>query len=203
MTAVPESPFRAVPEPPLGGVSTPPADHHRHRRRSRRRSGYHLTTVAVVAAWVGVVLAAPQLSFGPGLHTLALFGHLVALLVGFGAVLTVEWFGLLWLLGRRPLVAVVQTANGAHLLIWLGLAGLAVTGVVLAPPRLSPLTMVKLAAVLVVALNGIQVRRVQRRLVECGPAVPRPLLVRAGLTALVSQAGWWTATVIGFLNSQS
>lgn len=203
MTAVPEHPLGAAPEPSLGVVSAPVADRRRRGRRARGTSGYPLAVVTVVLAWIGVVLAAPRLSFGPGLHTLALFGHLVALLVGFGAVLTVEWFGLLWLLGRRPLAAVVQTANGAHLLIWLGLAGLALTGVVLAPPQLSPLTLVKLAAVLVVGLNGIQVPRVQRRLVECGPVVPRPLLLRAGLTALVSQVGWWTATVIGFLNSQS
>jgi hypothetical protein len=156
----------------------------------------------VVVAWVAVVWAAPRVQVGPGLHELALFCHLAALLLGFGAALTVEWFGLLWLLRRRPLSAVVQTAHGAHLPIWLGLAGLAGSGVLLTPERLPAATTVKLVVVLVIALNGLYARRLQRRL-AAGPAPARPIMLRAAGAALVSQCGWWTATVIGFLTTRS
>lgn len=194
MTTVPESTTDWVPSPV-------PASRHR-RRAGRRSRGYQLAVLAVMAVWLAVVLVSPHIHVGPGLHDVALFGHLAALLVGFGAVLTVEWFGLLWLLRRRPLTAVVQVANGAHLPIWLGLVGLGVTGVLLAPAQLSGLTMVKLLAVLLVALNGIQVRRVQQQLVEHAPEVPRALLARSAATAMLSQAAWWTAIIIGFLNTR-
>jgi hypothetical protein len=87
--------------------------------------------------------------------------------------------------------------------IWLGLAGLSLSGVFLAPDTSAPLTVVKLVAVLVVALNGLSAATVQRRLLALnGTTPPRRLLVRAVLVATISQAGWWTATLVGFLNAQ-
>jgi hypothetical protein len=75
--------------------------------------------------------------------------------------------------------------------------------VFLAPDTSAPLTVVKLVAVLVVALNGLSAATVQRRLLALnGTTPPRRLLVRAVLVATISQAGWWTATLVGFLNAQ-
>jgi hypothetical protein len=75
--------------------------------------------------------------------------------------------------------------------------------VLLNPDTSAPLTVLKLVAVLVVALNGLSAAKVQRRLLALeGRTPPRRLLLTAVLVATVSQAGWWTATVVGFLNAQ-
>jgi hypothetical protein len=158
---------------------------------------------AVAVTWVAVFVTAPLLDPGPSLHRLALFAHLAALVLGFGAVLTVDWFGLMWLLGRHSLAAVIQVAHGAHAPIWLGLAGLTASGMVLSPDTSSPLVVAKLIAVLAVAVNGLYARQVQQSMSAIpGPVPPRPLLLRGALAVTISQAGWWTATVVGFLNAQ-
>lgn len=180
-----------VPDRPAGGV-------RRHRTRA-----WPLAGVAVVLAWLLVLVLGLRVQPGPAVQDLARFGHLAALVLGFGAALTVEWFGLLWVLRRRPLAAVTQVAQGAHLPIWLGLVGLAATGVVLLPDQLTVPSLLKLLAVLVVALNGIAAARMQRRLDAAGPAVPRSLQRWAAGTALVSQLGWWSAVTIGYVNAHS
>lgn len=192
-TTTPPAPAPPPPPPPrpAGGV-------RRHRARLWPVAG-----AAVVLAWLLVLVLGLRIQAGPAVADLARFGHLAALVLGFGAALTVEWFGLLWVLGRRPLSTVTQVAQGAHLPIWLGLVGLAATGVVLFPEQLTAAGMLKLVAVLVVALNGIAAARMQRRLDAAGPAVDRSLQRRAAITALISQLGWWSAVTIGFVNAHS
>jgi hypothetical protein len=171
-----------------------------HRRRAADRSRPALRAAVVVTlAWVAVVWSAPHIHAGPAVHRLALLCHLSALVVGFGAVLTVDWLGLQWMLGRVDLGALLRTAGDAHLLVWLGLAGLAASGALLSPDTSAPLTRLKLVAVLVVALNGLYVGRLQRRLAG-GPA-RWPLLASGAAAALTSQVCWWTATVVGFLST--
>ncbi|WP_051090488.1 hypothetical protein [Micromonospora sp. CNB394] len=70
-----------------------------------------------------------------------------------------EWFSLRWLLRREPLDAVLNAARGTHPLIWLGLAGLVVSGAALGPDTSSALVRVKLLAVLVVGVNGVALGR--------------------------------------------
>ncbi|TYB40261.1 hypothetical protein FXF50_00515 [Micromonospora sp. AP08] len=150
-----------------------------------------------------MLFVAPHLAASAGVRQLALFAHLAALVLGFGAVLTLDWFALMWLLRRRSLATVVQVARGVHAPIWLGLGGLALSGVVLAPDTSAPLTMVKLVAVLVVAINGLFGPQVQQRLAEVDIEPPSwRLLLAATLVMAISQAGWWTATAVGFLNAQ-
>lgn len=161
-----------------------------------------LAVAGVVIGWIAVVLAAPLVQVGPTVQEFARFGHVAALVLGFGAALTVEWFGLMWVLRRRSLASVAQVAHGAHLPIWLGLAGLAVTGIALSPSPLTTAGIAKLIIVLVVALNGIYAGQMQRRLQAAEPHIPRSLLARAGLAGAVSQAGWWSALLIGYLSSQ-
>ncbi|HEU5107421.1 MAG TPA: hypothetical protein VFT95_02485 [Micromonosporaceae bacterium] len=174
----------------------------RHRRRSP--IVVRATVAGIVLVWTAVFVAAPYLEPNPEVHRAALFAHLAALVLGFGAVLTVDWFGLMWLLRRGSLVDVLRVAHGAHAPIWLGLAGLTASGVVLSPDTSSPLTVIKLLAVLAVAVNGLHARHVQERMNALeGTPPPRGLLLRGALAVGVSQAGWWTATTVGFINSQS
>ncbi|MGN9778128.1 hypothetical protein ACTMS0_20535 [Micromonospora sp. H33] len=173
------------------------------RSRLRRRAASCLLPLALVVAWTAMFLGAPHVGASEGVRQLALFGHLAALVLGFGAVLTLDWFALMWLLRRRTLATVMQVARGVHAPIWLGLGGLTLSGVLLAPDTSAPLTVVKLVAVLAVAINGLCARQVQRRLAELnGEIPPRRLLLTAALVMVISQAGWWTATAVGFLNAQ-
>ena len=85
------------------------------------------------------------------------------------------------------------------MLIWDGLTGLTVSGLLLHPNLASWPTRIKLGIVLVVGLNGLCAHHLTPRLAN--PPAPRPLLIRAATCAAISQTGWWSATVIGFLNA--
>jgi hypothetical protein len=174
-----------------------------HRRRARRSIPVYVPAAGILVIWAAVFLAVPYVRTGATVHQFALFAHLAALVLGFGAVLTLDWFGLMWMLGRQDLLTLVRVAQVAHTPIWLGLAGLTLSGVLLSPDTSAWPTVVKLLAVLAVAINGLAAARVQRRLLALeGRVPPRPLLFAAVLVATVSQAGWWTATLVGFLNAQ-
>ncbi|MFI6762513.1 hypothetical protein ACIBF5_25605 [Micromonospora sp. NPDC050417] len=187
-----------------GGPSTAPAAGWRGGHR--RPAGRNVLAGAVLAmsvGWVAVVLAAPHLTLSPGWRMVALFCHLTCLVVGFGAVLTVDWFSLRWLLRQERIGTVLTTARGTHLLIWLGLVGLVVSGAALRPDTSSALVQIKLVAVLVVGINGLFLGRVSDRLTAVGDGpVPWSRLLPAAGAATVSQLGWWTATLIGFWNAQ-
>ncbi|MFG3345964.1 hypothetical protein ACGF1Z_12990 [Streptomyces sp. NPDC048018] len=169
--------------------------------------GWHLTLAGVLAA--GVLAAscwtAGHVHADVTLQTTARFLHVASMVAGLGSVLAVDWFAVLWLTGRRPLAGVLDTACALQTPIWAGLGGLTVSGLFLRPDLHSPLTLVKLGLVLAVTVNGLYAHRLGQllgRYREDG-GVPRRLLVRSGAAATVSQVGWWGATVIGFLNSQS
>lgn len=130
----------------------------------------------------------------------ALFVHLASMVVGFGAVLVVDWVGLQWMLGRRAMSDVVSTAGHVQAPIWIGLVGLVLSGVLLEPDASHRLTQVKLGMVLMVTWNGLLASVLHRRLARETDRLPRLLLGVAALSAAISQAGWWGAMVIGFLN---
>src|SRR5690606_33307209 len=126
----------------------------KQRRRQRRRAlGY----VLVTGAWAASVGLSTLLAPPPWLHTVALFVHLASLILGLGAVLMVEWYGLLWSTEWRSVRDLRQVDVTATPLIWAGLVGLLASGALLQPNLESPLTMVKLGAVLLVSLNGVAV----------------------------------------------
>jgi hypothetical protein len=172
---------------------------HRHRRPPALTWPAR-AAVIVTLAWTAVVWSAPHIHASPAVHRLALFCHLAALVVGFGAVLAVDWLGLQWMLRRIELATLLRTAHDLHLLIWLGLTGLVASGALLSPDTSAPLTRLKLAAVLVVALNGLYVGSLHGRLAS--RPVRWPLLARGAAAALTSQLCWWTATAVGFLSTQ-
>ncbi|MGP3924729.1 hypothetical protein [Streptomyces sp. 8N616] len=159
-----------------------------------------LSTAALAAAcWV-----AGHVHADPPLLAAARFLHLAALIVGLGSVLAVDWFAILWTLGRRSLEDVLQAACALQMPIWLGLAGLVLSGLFLRPNLSSPLTAIKLGLVLAVMLNGLYAHWLGQRVRQWQTQrVPRRLLIQSGIAATISQGGWWGATVIGFLNSQS
>lgn len=137
------------------------------------------------------------------MHTAALFAHLASLVLGFGAVLSADYYGLLWATRRCTLAEVLGATSRLHVPIWAGLGGLVLSGLMLHPDMDSPLTLTKLGLVAVLTLNGLQAGLLARRL-EAGAEMINPrLLLWGGATALVSQACWWGAVVIGFLNSNT
>ena len=113
----------------------------------------------VVTAWLAVIGTALLVQPGEAVRPYALFAHLVSLAVGFGAVLCVELYSLAWLARRTTLERVTSLALTLDPLIWLGLVGLAGTGLLLGPNLDRPLTAAKMALVLVVGLNGERARR--------------------------------------------
>jgi len=87
-------------------------------------------------------------------------------------------------------------------LIWLGLAGLLLSGVVLHPNLARPLVQLKMALVLIVSVKGVNAGLLGRRLESADwAALPRRLAIRSTLTTVISQVGWWGATMIGFLST--
>ena len=168
-------------------------------------SWWTLCAAALGAALLltGGLWVSTHLRTDPALHDAALFVHLASLVLGFGAVLSADWYGALWLTGRcSPGRGHRRHRPPAH--PDLGRAGRLAwsSGVMLHPDLGSPLTQTKLALVLILTVNGFQAGALGERLVAhqaaAGPdgapaAVPVPLLVRCAATAGLSQICWWGA----------
>lgn len=162
-----------------------------------RGARHGLAAFGLAALGAAAVLATTRVQVNDLTHDCALFVHLASLVVGFGAVLSVDWVALLWISGRRDLGQVLETAENVMVPIWAGYAGLVASGIVLAPNLSNPLTIIKLGLVLVIGCNGIMVSWLAPRLRDNCPRA----LTLSGMSALVSQLGWWGATVIGYLNA--
>lgn len=158
--------------------------------------------IALCAAWGAAIWAVPHLHADPTLRTAARFVHLAALIIGFGAVLAVDWLAMLWLCRQRTLADLLQLTKAVNLPIWFALAGLVLSGLILRPDLSAWPTRIKLVLVLVIGLNGLYAFALRPHLDRHHHRpVPRRLLLRAGTVAAISQAAWWSATIIGFLNS--
>jgi hypothetical protein len=152
-----------------------------------------IASVVIMSAWIHP---------SPLVHSIALFGHLGSLVVGFGSVLGVDYYGFLWFLRRISLQTMLQQADRMGPLIWLGLGGLVATGALMQPQLSSPLILIKMACVVAVGITGVLALSTKRAMVRAMPSVGRPLLIRGLLLAAASQALWWSAVVIGFLNAR-
>ncbi|OOP64969.1 hypothetical protein BMF89_00785 [Arthrobacter sp. SRS-W-1-2016] len=185
------------------------------RRTARRRESEQATrrlvvilSISAAAAWLASVLMVATTHVVGVIHTYALIAHILAMVVSFGAILLVDWHGFLWLIGRRGLAETLRLDGAATPLIWGGLAGLLGSGVFLDARLSSPLTDVKLLAVLVLTLNGIMLIPLMRRLAHLPPSASFLDLTQGQrfhmLSCLaISQLCWWTAIVIGFINAAS
>lgn len=156
-------------------------------------AGLALTGLGAASLWTARHLAPDR-----ALHDAALFAHLACLVVGFGAVLTVDWFALLWIAGRCELTQVLRQASMVHVPIWAGFIGLVLSGVLLEPDLASRITQTKLALVLLIGWNGLLAMWLHVRLSE---NQHRFRLSISMLSASISQVGWWGAMAIGFLNA--
>lgn len=177
----------------------------KERRRLRRRA---VAYVAVAAGWAASIWISTLLAPPAWLHSLALFVHLASVIVGLGAVLVVEWYGLLWMTEWRSVRELRQVDRTLKLPIWVGLIGVLASGALLQPNLDDPITLVKLGAVLVLSLNGVAITRWTTyfgrfpRKMRFG-ALPWRARFRFISSAVVSQIAWWTAVFIGMLNSTS
>lgn len=167
----------------------------------RMLAGYGGAALGVTVGLVAAIWVTLHVSPDPILRDGALFIHLVSVVVGMGAVLTLDWFAAKWMLGHHEKADLLRLVGGAHTLIWIGLAGLTLSGMFLEPDLTSRMTQVKLVAVLAVALNGLHAHRLQHAL-ESAENMSWLLMARAGLVATISQVGWWTAVLVGHLNTR-
>lgn len=163
---------------------------------------FPILLVALLAA-VAVSVAVP--ADYPGRPTIVAL-HVVSLVVSFGAVLVIDWHGILWLLGLRQLAESTRLAAATGPVIWAGLAGLIASGALLHPDLSSPLTILKLFLVLAVAWNGAAMSVFRRRLARLPPTTKPAELPKTdwrilAISSTISQVGWWGAIIIGFINS--
>ncbi|WP_091702684.1 hypothetical protein [Microbacterium sp. cf046] len=142
------------------------------------------------------------------LHMPALFAHLGSVIVGLGAAVVLEFTGLLWIADRRSLGDLRMNERLISIVAWIGILGLLASGAFLHPNLSDPKTIVKMLAVLLVAMNGVAMTRLTDELGRL-PAqvpfrsIPRSLKVWCVWSAVVSQTGWWTAVILGMLNTAS
>jgi hypothetical protein len=152
---------------------------------------------------VGLIFISTLVNPPQWLQLVALFVHLISLVVGFGSVLAVDWYGLLSLSRRVTIGDVLLTAERMTPLIWIGLAGLTTSGVLLKPDLNSWPVVIKLCCVLGVGIVGV-LALATSRLIERQMPAPSPSLIHRGMIlAGASQAFWWTAVVIGFLTNEA
>jgi hypothetical protein len=157
--------------------------------------------VTVPLLIVVVILASTQIHAPQWLRSVALFGHLAALVAGLGSVLAVDYFGMLWLVRRIRLQAMLLQAHRMGPMIWCGLLGLVATGALLHPQLTTPLIMVKMVSVIGVSVVGILALATKRAMMRAVPRVPQRLLLRGLVLTAASQAFWWTAVLVGFLTA--
>jgi hypothetical protein len=128
------------------------------------------------------MVASTQIHAPSWLRSIALFGHVAALIVGLGSVLGVDYFGMLWLLRRIGLQAMLLQAH-------------------LHPQLTVPLIMVKMVSVIGVSVVGILALATKRAMMRAAPRVPPRLMLRGLVLTAASQAFWWTAVLVGFLTA--
>ena len=135
--------------------------------------------------WAAIVVSSAILPVEDlGVRTAALYLHLIFVPVGFGAVVMMNVYAVLWRLGRQRMREVAALTSVAHRLMAVGLAGLTATGIALDPDLDSPLMRAKLGLLLVLMLNAVRIQESTRRIV--GPVV-------------VSQIAWWGTIGIGYV----
>jgi hypothetical protein len=175
-------------------------------RRKRQRIRLVLLGALCTAGWTASLLVGHFVDCGPELHRIGLAVHIIALVLSFGTILVVDWLGLLWLLGKVQMHESGKLEAAAKPLIWGGLALLLASGSLIDPDLANPVTVVKLVCVLVLMLNGPSIAPAMHQLLAL-PActgfgeLGRRLRLRLLIALSISQACWWTAVLIGLINT--
>jgi nitric oxide reductase large subunit len=162
----------------------------------------------VLLAWYVSVAGSVAVEPQPGIRLIALFVHLASVVVGLGAAVMVEYNGLLWIRGTRSVGAVNDAEHTLSFVVWVGIVGLLLSGLFLHPDLANPWTDLKLLAVLVLALNGVAVTNLANEMRRLPPDLsfrrtPGALRRWAVRSGVISQVAWWTAVLIGMLNTAS
>lgn len=179
-----------------------PLTEQRRRARHRRAVAYWWVFIGwMLSLWLSSQISPPE-----WMHYLMLIGHLGAVIVGLGAAVMLEINGLLWMRDANTLTFVRRAEPVVSALAWVGIIGLLATGAFLEPVLSDPLTQLKMGAVLVAAFNGVAMTRFTRELARLPGEIPFrrvPARVKAWAvwTAAVSQLAWWTAVIIGAVNT--
>ena len=179
-----------------------PLAERRRTARHRRALAYWGVILALyLSLWLGASLVPPY-----WVHVTMLFAHLASIIIGLGAAVFLEFNGALWMIGRRTLADVRQAERSVSALAWIGILGLFGSGAFLEPDLEDPLTVIKMFAVLVVAMNGVAMTRLTADLARLPASVPfarvpRRMQLWCVWSAAVSQLGWWTAVIIGMVNT--
>ena len=175
---------------------------------AQRGQRWPLDYAARVGLWAVVVVAASISPLDhPQVARVALFVHLMSMAVGFGSVVMVDVYGLLWLFGNKTLADVVELATVAHRVIALAVGGLLASGIALRPDLSSPLGQFKMVLVLVLMLNGAAAQRMLHRMKKTlppdtrGANIPWAEFQRVIRAAVISQSSWWGAIAIGFITN--
>jgi hypothetical protein len=158
------------------------------------------------AVWTASVSVGHLVDSGPDLHRIGLAAHILALVLSFGTILVVDWLGLLWLLGKVQMHESGKLEAAAKPLIWGGLALLLVSGALIHPDLGNTATVIKLVCVLVLILNGLGIAPAMHQLMALPPhtrfgELGRRLRMRLLIALTISQSCWWTAVLIGLVNS--
>lgn len=167
-----------------------------------------LLTAAVVCVWLGVVLlskheGAANVYLTDAARTRYLTLHVTGFCIGLGTVIAVDAVALASALGWTSIRNAARFALYVDWLIWLGFVLVCVSGAFLQPDFGNGWVVANFFVVLALGLNAVHVRDVLTHIRALPPgarvgALPRPLLVRAVTSAVLSQALWWTSMAIGF-----
>jgi hypothetical protein len=188
------------------GPATEPAPAGAGKAGGRQKARLILFGGLCMAGWLASVLIGANVDCGPELHRIGLAVHILALVLSFGTILVVDWLGLLWLLRKAEMHESGKLEAAVKPLIWGGLALLLASGALIHPDLANPVTVVKLGCVLILMLNGLSIAPAMHQLL----ALPRQtrfgelgrrLRIRLMIALSISQACWWTAVLIGLINS--
>jgi hypothetical protein len=167
-----------------------------------------ILAAAVVGTWLAVVLlseheSAATVYLTDAARTRYLTVHVVGFCIGLGAVFAVDGVFLTSLFGWTSISRAARFALYADWLIWLGFVLVCLSGAFLQPDFGNGWVVANFFVVLALGINAVHARDVldHVRAVPKGARVstlPRPLLVRAVTSAVLSQSLWWTAMAIGF-----
>ena len=130
--------------------------------------------------------------------------HLIFVIIGFGSVIVIDTFGLLWMLKRKTLAEVMAVADITQKLIWIGWFGALLTGFWIINwhwPR-SVTLQSKVYLVMMLGINGIWLHMLKSRLTKLSKQpkleiTPGTTFIMT-ITTVVSQLGWWSVILIGF-----
>lgn len=175
---------------------------------TRRVPGLAYDYAVRIGLWAMVVAAASVFPLDhPHVTRVALFIHVMSMAVGFGSVVMVDVYGLLWLFGNKRLADVVDLATVAHAVIAGAVGGLMASGIALRPDLSSPLARFKMILVLVLMLNGAAAQRMLHRMKQTLPSdtrganIPWAGFQQVMTAAMISQSTWWGAIAIGFITN--